>query len=213
MEAAMTTKEKIIQESLRLFSSRGYDGVSMREIAAAVGIKGASIYNHFKGKEDIFQAIFQEMTKQYEGAVSLMGIPQEQDAQAIHTYAEAGIEQLLQMTEGLFTFFTQNEFVVMFRKLLVSEQHKSPLAAKYLKEYYLEAPVLFQSQIFDGMQKEGYFKGYDADIMAMHFYSPIYYTLGRFDLGCPYEECLERLKRHVKSFCELYQKEFTDCSQ
>ena len=54
----MTTKKRIIIESLRLFASKGYDGVSMREIAAAVGIKGASIYNHFKGKEDIFLAIF-----------------------------------------------------------------------------------------------------------------------------------------------------------
>lgn len=54
MEKQMTTKQKIIIEALRLFSAQGYDGASMRDIAEAVGIKGASIYNHFKGKEDIF---------------------------------------------------------------------------------------------------------------------------------------------------------------
>ena len=54
MEKLNSTKERIIFESLNLFSQKGYDGVSMRDIAAAVGIKGASIYNHFKGKEEIF---------------------------------------------------------------------------------------------------------------------------------------------------------------
>lgn len=50
MEKEMTTKEKIVYQSLGLFSQKGYDGVSMRENAAAVGIKGASLYNHFSGK-------------------------------------------------------------------------------------------------------------------------------------------------------------------
>lgn len=202
----MTTKERIVYESLRLFSNKGYDGVSMREIAAAVGIKGASIYNHFKGKEDIFHAIFHEMMKQYDNAAVIMNIPTEQNQQTIRIYEEADEEQLLCMAEGLFSFFTGNEFAVMFRKLLVSEQHKSPLAAKCLKEYYLEAPVSFQSQIFDGLRQRGKFKDYDADVMALHFYSPIYYILNRFDLGCPYEECLQQLKNHVRFFCEICQK-------
>ena len=47
-----TTKERIIYESLRLFSEKGYDGVSMREIAAAVEIKAASLYAHFDGKDE-----------------------------------------------------------------------------------------------------------------------------------------------------------------
>ena len=49
MNIEKNTKQKIIEESLKLFSEKGYEGVSMREIASAVGIKGASIYNHFKG--------------------------------------------------------------------------------------------------------------------------------------------------------------------
>ena len=68
MEATATTREKIIYHALKLFAAKGYSGVSMREIAAAVGIQGASLYNHFKGKEDIFNAIFAEMTKQYDAA-------------------------------------------------------------------------------------------------------------------------------------------------
>ena len=41
------TKQKILDKALALFSSRGYDAVSVGEIAQAVGIKAPSLYNHF----------------------------------------------------------------------------------------------------------------------------------------------------------------------
>lgn len=206
MEAGMTTKEKIVYESLKLFSQKGYTGVSMREIASAVGIKGASIYNHFKGKQDIFQAIFSEMTKLYEQASTAMNVPADDGAQTAQMYVDMNIEQLTAMAEGLFSFFTQNEFAVLFRRLLVSEQGKSMYALKCLKDYYIEAPVTFQSNIFRGMQQNGCFTGFDSQIMALHFYSPIYFILNKFDLGYPYAECLEQVKQHVQYFCQLYKK-------
>lgn len=206
MENKMTTKEKRIFESLNLFSIYGYDGVSMREIAAAVGIKGASLYSHFKGKEDIFNGIFSEMIKQYDNAIVMMNIPIEENEQTIMAYHNADESRLLQMAEGVFDFFTQNEFTVMFRKLLITEQYKSFIAAKHFKEYYLESPILFQSQIFWSLQENGDFQNYDAEIMALHFYSPVYYILSKFDLGYPYEECLDQLKKHVHYFCKMYQK-------
>ncbi len=205
MEVEMTTRQKIIKESLRLFSSGGYDGVSMREIAASVGIRGASLYNHFKGKEDIFQAIFNEMIKQYDSAATMIRIPIEQGKQTVQTYYEIKEDELLTMAEGIFNFFTQNEFAVLFRKLLVSEQNRSEVAAKYYKEYYLEAPVQFQSQLFQGLQQRGKFKGYEADIMALHFYGPIFYILNKFDRGYTYEECLRQVKKHVHCYCQLYR--------
>ena len=53
----MNTKEKIIYESLNLFSTKGFDAISVRDIANAVGIKASSLYNHFKSKHDIFDTI------------------------------------------------------------------------------------------------------------------------------------------------------------
>ncbi len=50
-------KEKILRIAIELFSKKGYSGVSVREIAAAVGIKAASIYNHYSGKEGILDEI------------------------------------------------------------------------------------------------------------------------------------------------------------
>lgn len=51
-------KKKLITElSADLFRHRGYNATSMRDIADAVGIEAASLYNHIKSKSDIIQAI------------------------------------------------------------------------------------------------------------------------------------------------------------
>ena len=49
--------ERIAEEATRLFVANGYHGVSMREIAEAVGISKAGLYYHFRDKEDLFIAI------------------------------------------------------------------------------------------------------------------------------------------------------------
>jgi AcrR family transcriptional regulator len=53
------TREKIINTAILLFSDSGYDNVSMRNIAALVGIKAASIYNHFSSKRDILKSMYE----------------------------------------------------------------------------------------------------------------------------------------------------------
>jgi AcrR family transcriptional regulator len=49
----MGTDQRILEAATALFSEKGYHGTSMREVAAAVGIKAGSLYNHFPGKEDL----------------------------------------------------------------------------------------------------------------------------------------------------------------
>ncbi len=50
-------RQQILHEATRLFVDRGYHGLSMREIAEAVGVSKAGLYYHFKDKEDLFLAI------------------------------------------------------------------------------------------------------------------------------------------------------------
>ncbi|MGH4117400.1 TetR/AcrR family transcriptional regulator [Clostridium sp.] len=42
----MTTKERILDETLTLFSKNSYDGVSVKDIPNAVGVKDSSLYKH-----------------------------------------------------------------------------------------------------------------------------------------------------------------------
>jgi hypothetical protein len=62
----MNTKEKIFDVSLDLFSKKGYDSVSLREIAEEVGIKKSSIYSHYPSKEAILMDIFDHFTGLFE---------------------------------------------------------------------------------------------------------------------------------------------------
>ncbi|WP_267423597.1 MULTISPECIES: TetR/AcrR family transcriptional regulator [unclassified Curtobacterium] len=46
--------------ALRLFTQRGYEGTSLRDIADELGINKASLYYHFDGKEGILQSLFEQ---------------------------------------------------------------------------------------------------------------------------------------------------------
>ena len=60
------TKQLIMDHALALFTDKGYEGASMDDIARAVGIRKASLYAHFDGKESIFSAIFDDILAEYE---------------------------------------------------------------------------------------------------------------------------------------------------
>ncbi|OON72544.1 SACE_7040 family transcriptional regulator [Streptomyces tsukubensis] len=50
-EEALTRREQILQQAARLFAERGFHGVGVDEIGAAVGISGPGLYRHFAGKD------------------------------------------------------------------------------------------------------------------------------------------------------------------
>jgi AcrR family transcriptional regulator len=47
------TRQKIVEAAMQLFREKGYDGVSMNELARAVGISAAGLYWHFHNKAEI----------------------------------------------------------------------------------------------------------------------------------------------------------------
>jgi len=198
------TKERIIFESLNLFSQKGYDGVSMRDIAAAVGIKGASIYNHFKGKEEILQAIFSEMTKRYDTIADSLAVPQGEINEIAQTYMQITEAGLQSMAQGLFSFFIKDDFACKFRKLLIAEQYKNTLARDTLKNYFFDAPLTYQTELFDSMIKGGAFGAYDPRVMALHFYSPIFFLLMKNDITDDFEQEVQLIQKHVNQFSKIY---------
>lgn len=61
----ISTKERIKSVALPLFAHKGYEGTTMNEIAELVGIKKASLYAHFDGKEALFFAILNDLEQEY----------------------------------------------------------------------------------------------------------------------------------------------------
>lgn len=57
----MKTRDKIINTAIQLFNAQGTKAVSTNHIATAVGISPGNLYYHFRNKEDIIRAIFEQM--------------------------------------------------------------------------------------------------------------------------------------------------------
>lgn len=51
------TRQAILDAALDLFADNGYFGTSLRDIAAAVGVRESALYNYFPGKEALFEAL------------------------------------------------------------------------------------------------------------------------------------------------------------
>jgi len=57
LEARHGTAERILDAAERLFAEKGFAGTAVRDIAAEVGLNPASLYNHFPGKQELYEAV------------------------------------------------------------------------------------------------------------------------------------------------------------
>jgi AcrR family transcriptional regulator len=55
--AATSTRERILDVALDLFTQKGFDGTSLREISERLGVTKAALYYHFASKDDILMAL------------------------------------------------------------------------------------------------------------------------------------------------------------
>ena len=60
-----TRQEEIIRVAAKLFKEKGYSAVTMRDLAKAMGMKAASLYNHINSKRDILNAIIISLAEEF----------------------------------------------------------------------------------------------------------------------------------------------------
>lgn len=202
----MTTKQKIIDEALTLFAEKGYSAVYVGEIAKAVGIKAPSLYKHYKSKQDIFNAILDEMKRNYDKQTTILKMNGNDTKSDADIFSSVSEDTLIQMGIGLFQYFLHDDYVCKFRKMLTIEQfHNTELSLLYSKQY-VDEPLVYQSEIFALLSEKGFFKQTDADIMALHFYAPIYMLLTLCDRQPEREkEALNLIEQHIRKFNHLYR--------
>lgn len=198
------TKQKILDKALELFSSQGYDSVSVGEIAKAVGIKAPSLYNHFPGKQAIFDAIVESTAAQYEADTDKIDIHVQNAKQDIPVFTEITADALFEKVRQIFEYSLHNETISRFRRMMTIEQFRSPELAALYSRRYVERILRYHAGIFRALITSGEICAEDPDTLAMMYVSPVLTLIGICDRQPEREpECLERLQNHVQLFFRM----------
>ena len=198
------TRQIILDKALELFSVRGYDSVSVGEIAEAVGIKAPSLYNHFPGKRAIFDGIVEATAARYEADTGRLQIHMQNVAQDIPAFTEITEETLFERVRQIFLYSLHDEGISRFRRMMTIEQFRSPELAELYSQRYVDRVLAYHAGIFRALMAAGEIRETDPDALSMLYVAPVLTLIGVCDRQPEREgECLEKLRRHVSLFFRM----------
>lgn len=152
-----STSQEILDQAVPLFAAAGYSGVSMREIAAAVGVRAAALYHHFPDKQTLYLAAmahaFTNKSTALTSALTGDGTPFARLERFVTTLAEAmardpDLLALLQRErldgdEVRLKLLAQEVFAEPFRALMGLAKELAPKQDPHLLAVSISALVLF----------------------------------------------------------------------
>ena len=192
----MPTKERILYAALDLFAERGYDGVGVDLIAENAGLKGPSLYRHYKGKEDIFNSLIDLVTLHYEEGVGLKKKPEE---------LPKNMDDLIGNTMEKIQFTIHDDIVQKTRRILAMEQFRSKRMAELTSRYHLENLQQMYTEIFAGLMEKGILKKDNPELLALEFVSPVSLLIHMYDRQPEREEeVLDKIRKHFEHFAKVY---------
>ena len=203
----MDTRQRILREALRLFSQRGYDAVSVEQIAEAVGIKAPSLYKHYKGKQDIFDAVFAETARRYDAFTDNISVHLGNTAEDLDTLRCLNAEDLVRKVRSLVAYSLHDDFISQFRRMMTIEQFRSPQLSALYSERYVAQIQRYHTGLFTRMISLGVLRDEDPQLLALIYDAPILLMLGECDRHPEMEEeAMRQLEAHVRLFYRTYRR-------
>lgn len=205
------TKQRILEKALELFAAKGYDAVSVGEIAAAVGIKAPSLYNHYSGKRAIFDAIVEATAAQYEADTDKIHIHVQNAAQDIPVFTEITADALVAKVNQIFDYSLHNETISRFRRMMTIEQFRSSELAELYTQRYVKRVVAYHAGLFRRLIAAGEIRGEDPETLALMYVAPVVTLIGICDRQPEKEaECRAALDAHVRLFFRTFHTDGDD---
>ena len=204
----MNTKKKIFDVALDLFSKKGYDSVSLREIAEEVGIKKSSIYSHYPSKEAILMDIFKYLTNLFEYDELLNN--KELDLSEDNEILVDNPEMFYHMgSEAIKTMFSQEKNLKIW-KLIFIQMHHNETIRLFFQNEILVKPLIFWNGFFTILKEKGIIrKDCNPELLAKEYYSfPIYLLL---EISAKYDDITQdKLDKFFKE-TEDHARFILDC--
>ena len=107
MSREKNTKERILEEALKLFAQSGYMGESMNDIATNLGVTKAALYKHYKSKQEILDSIVEKMNQMDKEGVKKYDMPEGNMEEVVKGYQETAIDKIKEFTKVQFLHWTQ----------------------------------------------------------------------------------------------------------
>jgi len=111
-------EKSILDAAVQLFSEYGYDGVSMRRIAAAAGVSKSNIYHHFASKEALYLGILHGSAQRLSEIVEDLAEGDGSFQRRLRVFAEAHLKHL---------FANETTLRLVLREAFLGDEEKSRL--------------------------------------------------------------------------------------
>jgi TetR/AcrR family transcriptional regulator len=188
-----STREQILDEALALFAQGGYDGTSLNDIAAGVGIRRPSLLHHFPSKEALYQEVFEHLLSDWFERLAGAIISPEEGWDKVELVLRAG-----------FRFFADNpSYVRMVRREAIDGgQHLGIDLGSVLRPHFDLATAYFQREMDAGTYRaqdprQLLITGYGA---LLSYFSDEPFLEGLLDMAPMSADALASREEHIVVF-------------
>ena len=197
------TKQEILEAALELFSVQGFEATSISQIAAAVGIRKASLYSHFASKQAILDALAKEVLEQYAAHSIFARTDWEKAAANLPLTPDAAVQMVL----GQIRYVLHAPSISRARKMLVIEQFRNPELAKLqTKQNYTDVLGYFTGFVKQ-LIRQGVLAEEDPQIMAAQLCLPISVWINLCDREPEREaEVMVLVEKHIRQFFRVNKR-------
>ena len=205
MQEVKLTKQRYLMKALELFSKRGYEAVSLSEIAEEIGVSKPALYRHFKSKQDLLDTLMAMSDEAFLERMASFQVDFDRHPERRSEYCSMTVEDIVERSRGLFLHTAFDEIPRQFRKLMTVEQFHMPEIAEKYNYRYVEVQYDEFEALFRMLMEEGRMRKADPRTLAVTFMSVLILMVGVCDRAPEKkEEALTLIERHVREFCSNY---------
>lgn len=103
----MNQSERILEAALQLFAQQGYERVSLRQVAQAVGLTPPSLYHYFSSKERLLETLAHRVAERFEKATAGIAESDWEITYKVERFCIAHTEALLSQPEQATIFLRE----------------------------------------------------------------------------------------------------------